>query len=156
MFIYYVCKRDKPEHLARMKLFQETIVTLFMVVALYMSALAMMSLSLNSITGLVEQYLGSIALGLMLLIFFAVYMAVWVRPYRLFELYKINNLFRVVGLAVLATNRYAGLILMDISELIFFMIDMVLYRSHKLNIKAYVFERFFIMMALNASVFATS
>lgn len=67
-----------------MKIYQETIVVLFMVVALYMSMLAMMSLTLNSITNLVEQYLGSIALALILLIFFVIYMAVWVRPYRLF------------------------------------------------------------------------
>ena len=67
-----------------MKLYQETIVALFMVIAIYMSIIAMMSLTLNSITNLVEQYLGSIALALILLIFFAVYMFVWVRPYRLF------------------------------------------------------------------------
>ena len=38
-------------------------------------------------------------------------------------------MLRVVGLAVLPVNRYAGLIVIDIAELIFFMIDMVLYRS---------------------------
>ena len=63
---------------------------------------------------------------------------------------------RVVGLAVLPINRYAGLIVIDICELIFFMIDMVLYRTEKLNVKAYVFEKIFIMIALNTSIFATT
>lgn len=53
-------------------------------------------------------------------------------------------------------NRYVGLIIIDLAELVFFIIDMVLYRSEKLNIKAYVFERALIMVAINASVFATS
>ena len=77
-----------------------------MVIILYMSCLAMISLTQNSITELVTQYLASIALALLLLIFFVIYTLVWVRPYRLFELYKINNLFRVIGLAILPINRY--------------------------------------------------
>jgi hypothetical protein len=110
-----------------MKLYQETLVVLFMVIVVYDSLLAMISLSLNSITDLVTQYLASIAMALGLLIFYGVYSVVWVRPYRLFELYKINNLVRVIGLAVLPFNRYGGLILIDIAELFFFIIDMVIY-----------------------------
>ena len=63
---------------------------------------------------------------------------------------------RIVGLAILPINRYAGLIIIDICELIFFMIDMVLYRTEKLNVKAYIFERIFIVIALNASIFSTT
>ena len=55
-----------------------------MVVILYMSVLAMISLSLNSITDLTAQYLGSVGLALLLLIFYVIYILVWVRPYRLF------------------------------------------------------------------------
>lgn len=33
--IYYVLKREKGEHLARMKLYQETLVVLFMVIMIY-------------------------------------------------------------------------------------------------------------------------
>jgi hypothetical protein len=137
-----------------MKLFQETLVVLFMVVILYDSALSLMSLSLNSITNLVAQYLGGVVLALLLLIFYLIYVLVWVRPYRLFELYKVNNIFRVVGLAILPLNRYGGLILIDIAELIFFLVDMVLYRSEKLNAKTYVLERVLIVVALNGSIFA--
>lgn len=36
------------------------------------------------------------------------------------------------------------------------MIDMVLYRSEKLNLKSYVLERMLILVAINSSVFATS
>lgn len=100
-----------------------------MVIVIYDSILAMISLSLNSLTGMSAQYLGGIVLGLLLLIFYVIYVMVWVRPYRLFELYKINNIFRVLGLAIMPVNRYGGLILIDICELIFFMIDSVLYRS---------------------------
>lgn len=152
--IYYVLRNDRPEHVARMKLFQETLVVLFMVVILYDSALSLMSLSLNSITNLVAQYLGGVVLALLLLIFYLIYVLVWVRPYRLFELYKVNNIFRVVGLAILPLNRYGGLILIDIAELIFFLVDMVLYRSEKLNAKTYVLERVLIVVALNGSIFA--
>jgi len=62
----------------------------------------------------------------------------------------------VIGLAILPTNRYVGLILIDICELVFFIIDMVLYRSEKLNIKAYVLERMLILVGINASIFSTN
>lgn len=82
--IYYFIKHDKPEHLARLKLYQETLVVLFMVITLYYSALSMMSLQYNNILSLNTQFLGSVAMALLLLIFYIVYMGVWVRPYRLF------------------------------------------------------------------------
>lgn len=126
-----------------------------MVIVVYDSVINMMSLALNSITGMVVQYMAGVVLALLLLIFYLIYVLVWVRPYRLFELYKIHNLFRVVGLAILPLNRYGGLILIDISELIFFLIDMVLYSSEKLNPKTYVLERLLTVIALNAAIFAT-
>ena len=63
-----------------------------MVIILYMSCLAMVSVTMNSITSLVAQYLASVGLALLLLIFYVVYVLVWVRPYRLFEMYKFNNM----------------------------------------------------------------
>jgi len=55
-----------------------------MVITLYMCCLAMESLTMNQITDMVAQYLASIGLALLLLIFYLVYVGVWVRPYRLF------------------------------------------------------------------------
>ena len=74
----------------------------------------MISLNLNGILDLTAQYYVSILFALLLILFFFIYIMVWVRPYRLFELYKINNAFRVVGLAVLPVNIYAGLIIIDL------------------------------------------
>lgn len=112
---YYICRNDRPEHVARMKLYQETLVTIFMVIVLYMSSLSMVSLTMNKITDMVAQYLAGVGLALLLLIFYLIYVLVWVRPYRLFELYKFNNMARVVGLVLMSINRYVGLIVIDIS-----------------------------------------
>jgi hypothetical protein len=53
-------------------------------------------------------------------------------------MYKINNMFRVIGLALLPINHYAGLILIDLADLTFIVIDIVLYRGDKINFKAYL------------------
>ena len=89
--------------------------TIFMVIVLYMSSLSMVSLTMNKITDMVAQYLAGVGLALLLLIFYLIYVLVWVRPYRLFELYKFNNMARVVGLVLMSINRYVGLIVIDIS-----------------------------------------
>jgi len=85
-----------------------------MVVILYDSILAVMSVQLNGILNLPAQYYASVFMSIILVIGYLVYFIVSVRPYRLFELYKINNLFRVVGLAVLPVNKQAGIILINI------------------------------------------
>jgi hypothetical protein len=103
-----------------------------------------------------STYLGSVVLSLLILICYSIYFLVWVRPFRLFELYKINNFFRVVGLAILASNIYGGIIMIDLSELLFILIDLTLYRHEKLSLKAYVAERMLIFIAFNASIFSTS
>jgi len=139
-----------------MKLYQETLICLWMVIWLYDAALAMISLSLNGILDLTAQYYVSIMIGLLLILFFAIYLLVWVRPFRLFELYKINNVFRVIGLAILPINIYAGLILLDLTELTFFILDLVLYRLEKLRLKMYIIERILTFIAINTSILATN
>lgn len=42
----------------------------------------------------------------------------------------------------------------DLIELVFIIIDLVLYRHEKLNVKTYAVERILILMAVNASVFS--
>lgn len=136
--VYYVAKNDRPEHLARMKLLQETLICLFMVITIYFSAIGMMSVGLNSLVGMNTNFLASIVLSLVLLIAYILYFLFWVRPFRLFELYKINNLARIIGLVVMASNRYGGIIIIDIAEILFFLIDVALYRTEKLHLKLYV------------------
>jgi hypothetical protein len=122
----------------------------------YDCLLAMISLKLNGILDLPAQFYGSTLIAILLLIFYACYMVVWVRPYRLFELYKIHNAVRVVGLAILPINRYAGIIIIDIAELAFFVLDVKYYRFEKLNLKAYVLEKVLTIIVLNSAVFANS
>lgn len=150
--IYYVAKNDRPEHVARMKLLQETIICLFMAITIYFSAIGMMSVGLNSLVGMNTNFLASICLSVVLLLAYALYFIFWVRPFRLFELYKINNIVRIIGLVVIATNRYGGIIVIDIAEILFFLIDVALYRTEKLHLKLYVAERILILIAFNASV----
>ena len=100
-----------------------------MVIIIYDALLAMISLNLNGILDLSAQYYGSVLFSILLLLFYLIYVIVWVRPFRLFELYKIHNIFRAIALAILAINKYAGIILLDIFELFFFVVDMVLYRQ---------------------------
>ena len=99
-----------------------------MVIILYDSILAMMSLQLNGILNLPAQYYASVFLSIIIVIGYLVYFIVSVRPYRLFELYKINNLFRVVGLAILQVNKQAGIVVITLVELFFFTLDIVFYR----------------------------
>lgn len=61
---------------------------------------------------------------------------------------------RVIGLAILPINRYGGIIVIDIAELVFLVLDLVLYRLEKLHVKIYVIEKALTMAAINASIFA--
>lgn len=152
MGVYYVLKHDRPQHLARMKLLQETVICLFMVIILYFSLIGMMSVGMNSLVGMQTTFLASIILSLVLLIAYAIYFIFWVRPFRLFELYKFNNVIRVIGLAILASNRYGGIILIDLAEILFIILDLTLYRVEKLSVKLYVLERALILIAFNSAV----
>lgn len=128
MAIYYVLKNDRPQHLARMKLLQETLICLFMVIILYCSLIGIYSVGMNSLTSMSTTFLSSVILSLVLIAAYAIYFLFWVRPFRLFELYKINNLVRVIGVLIMASNRFGGLILIALSDILFFIIDMALYR----------------------------
>ena len=128
LFIYYVCKRDQGEHLARMKLLQETVVCFWMVLVVYLAIIAMMSLSYNDLMDKDHIFVGSIALSLFMLLAYSIYLLVWVRPYRLFELYKMQNCLRVAGLALLPINRYAGVVLLNMIDVIMGILDLALYR----------------------------
>jgi hypothetical protein len=57
---------------------------LFMVIIIYESILVLFSLQLNGILDLSAQYYASVLIGILLLIFYLIYLGVWVRPYRLF------------------------------------------------------------------------
>jgi hypothetical protein len=83
MAVYYMFKHDRPEHLARMKLLQETVVCLFMVIIIYFCMIGLMALSYNSVSGN-TTLLASVALSLVILITYSIYILVWVRPFRLF------------------------------------------------------------------------
>lgn len=61
---------------------------------------------------------------------------------------------RVIGLAILPINRYGGIIVIDIAELVFLVLDLVLYRLEKLHVKIYIIEKALTMAAINASIFA--
>lgn len=137
-----------------MKLLQETLVCLFMVVILYFSTIGMMSIGMNSLTDMDTTFLASVILSLVLLIAYVFYFLFWVRPFRLFEIYKVNNLARVIGLVVMVSNRYGGIIIIDMAEILFFILDVALYRVEKLNLKLYVLERALTFIAFNASVLA--
>ena len=60
----------------------------------------------------------------------------------------------MIGLVILASNRYGGIILIDLSELIFMILDLVLYRTEKLNVKTYVAERLLVLISFNVAVFS--
>lgn len=109
-----------------------------MVVTVYFSLISIMSIGMNSLTELDIIYMGSIIFSVILLLFYTIYILIWVRPFRIFELYKINNFFRVIGLIVLPSSKYGGIIIIDIAEIIFFIIDIALYRHEKINLKTYV------------------
>ena len=55
-----------------------------MVILIYDSLLALLSLGLNDISALGPQFSASILVGLFLTILYSIYLVVWVRPFRLF------------------------------------------------------------------------
>lgn len=59
---------------------------------------------------------------------------------------------RVVGLAFMASNQYGGLILIVLSDILFFIIDIVLYRLEKLNLKLYIAERALTLISFMAAI----
>lgn len=125
-----------------------------MVLLVYFSAIAMMSLKLNSLLGMPTGFLASVGISLMILIVYLIYVIVWVRPFRLFELYKINNLCRIIGLAILPLNVYGGIIVIDIVEITFFLIDLGVYRHEKLSVRAYIVERICLLLTFNGAIFS--
>lgn len=126
-----------------------------MVIIVYDSLLAMISLNLNGILDLSAQYYGSVLFSIVVMLFYFIYVLVWVRPFRLFELYKIHNIFRAIALCILPVNKYAGIVLLDLFDLFFFVVDLVLYRHEKLSVKVYVVEKILTLIALNTAIFAT-
>ena len=115
MAVYYIFKNDRPEHLARMKLLQETVVSVFMVIIVYFCMIGIMALGSNSMSGTSTTFLASVALSLVILIAYSIYVLVWVRPFRLFELYKVNNIVRVIGVVIMASNKFGGIVLIDLN-----------------------------------------
>lgn len=59
---------------------------------------------------------------------------------------------RVVGLVIMASNKYGGIILIDLAEFLFLIVDLALYRVEKLHLKLYVLERVLVFIAFNAAV----
>ena len=57
---------------------------------------------------------------------------------------------------MLPINLYGGIIIFDILDLVFIIIDLGLYRQEKLNIKTYIAERVLVLMAVNGSVFSSN
>lgn len=67
-------------------------------------------------------------IGTVLLFMYLAYMIAWVRKHLLYELYKLNNIFRAVLLGVMCINTYAGLIPLIVIEVIFIIADAKMYK----------------------------
>lgn len=80
-------------------------------------------------------------IALLILCAYIGYFIAWVRKHFLYELYKLNNVFRAVCIACMCLNTYAGLVIMIAVELIFIVVDWILYKENKINKKTYGFDR---------------
>lgn len=58
-----------------------------------------------------------------------------------YELYKLNNIFRAICIAVMPVNTYGGMIPLFILQLIFVIADAKLYRQLKINKKTFFVDR---------------
>lgn len=78
---------------------------------------------LSSLEFMISQLIGTV-----LLFMYLAYMIAWVRKHLLYELYKLNNIFRAVLLGVMCINTYAGLIPLIVIEVIFIIADAKMYK----------------------------
>lgn len=95
---------------------------------------------MNQILSSIE-FMACQLIALLILCAYIGYFIAWVRKHFLYELYKLNNVFRAVCLACMCLNTYAGLVVMIAIELIFIVVDTILYKENKINKKTYGFDR---------------
>jgi hypothetical protein len=112
-----------------MKFLQESIIVFFIVKMLYSIVISLLSLQFNDILTTKSPFMISLLFSLIFLIAYSIYFFVWVKNQRHLELYKINNIFRAVSLVIVVVNKFAGIILLDLVEIIFIILDLMFYRD---------------------------
>lgn len=125
--IYFIIKHKEPLHYSKCKYLQESLVEFFLVKITFSVVCSLLSLTNNEILSSIEYMICQLTAMLILLSLIA-YFILFVRKYMPYELYKLNNIFRAICIAVMPVNTYGGMIPLFILELIFVIADGKLYR----------------------------
>jgi len=80
----------------------------------YFSVIAILDIYGKDMSSLSTSEMISVALGIIFVLTYILYIIFGVAPYRIFELYKINNFFRLIGLVLLVINKNAGVVSFNI------------------------------------------
>lgn len=147
LFVYYALKRHDPRHVSRYKLLQEFIIEFWIPVIFFNGLVSLIGLALNFILSN-TLYMVSQIVAIVILLIYIGYLIGFVRKYLIYELYKINNVFRAVCLAVMCVNTYGGLVTMIVLEFIFIFLDVRFYRELKINKITYGLDRILMLAAL--------
>jgi hypothetical protein len=135
---------------------QEGLVYFWANILIYGAALCLLSLQNNTISSSNLQYAFTILVSFLVITAYIFYFLFRVRERISTDLYKVNNLFRLWALLMLAHNYDMGFVVFNFAELCFFTADIAYYRKEKPNLGLYVFERVCFWIALNASLLKIS
>ena len=131
---------------------QDYFVCLWANILIYGAGLCLFSLQNNNISSDNLQYAFTILIAFLVILAYSFYFAIKVKNHLDTELYKVNNLFRIMGLLLLALGYNNGLLLINFTEIIFFVVDIMYYRSEKYNIFLTSVERICFWVAFNATL----
>ena len=98
-------------------------------ILIYGSALCLLSLINNTVSSSNLQYAFSILISFLVVVFYLFYFFFKVKNEVNIYLFQLNDLFRIVGLLLLALNYNFGIIVINFAEVFFFAADCVYYRA---------------------------
>ena len=151
-YLLYIQIRGQQAKLPRFQQLQDHLVYFWANIILFGSLLTLLSLQNNSISSANYGYAFSILLSFAIVAAYCFYFHLWVRSRLATDLYKLNNLFRIAGLLLLAHNYNSGILLINFSELFFWVADLRLHQEDLSNRYLYSLERGCFWVGLNAAM----
>jgi hypothetical protein len=135
------------------RFYQESLITFFYIQTLFFSILTIYSLTLNNILTMKAAFIVSQFFALCGFVGSVIYLFIWVQPHLAFEFYKVHNFFRAISVLIIIVNKYGGIIMLNIVELLALGYDIYYLNKFKINKFLNIIDHVMIAVAFNSAVF---
>jgi hypothetical protein len=115
LLIFFVVYRNNEPTFAFLKNIQEHLINFWSVIVLFGSLLCLLSVQNNEITSSNMYYAITILISFVIVGGFGLYFGMSVKDHLRTELYKVNNVVRIIGLLMLAHGQKASLLVINFS-----------------------------------------